>query len=187
MSRSPETSQGFRAAAYNHDIKINERLLTEKVGQPGAKIAIQMLDVLGLPWGQWSSADCVDRTNLPNDRIVAERITNETGVIVENGGDSLIFRDPRYFLNLDQELLDSMDRRTALILENEYAHYEAKKGNTDEYKALMSFAYLRLPGGVDYVSKGDRHYADWRKEHGKYLIETEVVGLECIREILTME
>jgi hypothetical protein len=166
MLTTPEISKSLRVAPVDTDERVINKILTKEVlDQPGAKIAVNFLDILGIPHGQWSSYDLKNSTN---EKALAVNITNKAGSIYEVGNESFLSRDPRHFLeNLDPKLKAAMDQKLANIFQNEYEHYKTKKD-----KGVMPFAYIRLPEGIDCVLKGYLHDPYWQREHGEYLVET---------------
>jgi len=188
MESSAEISHEpkLKPVPFDRDEKVVEKILTpEYLNQPGAKIAMKFLDILGLPYGQCSSFDPENpstKEKSSNEQILAEELTNKSGTaydtVYEENNISFISRDPRHFLeNLDPKLKASMPPKLANIFQNEFAHHKAKKDDG----GVMPFAYLRLPGGIDVILKGYTHTASWQKEHGEYLANTaKEAGIVCI-------
>jgi hypothetical protein len=170
------------------DMRVMDKILTkEYLEQPGVKIAGKFLDILGIPYSQWSS---YDSKNPRNEQTLAKGLTNKSGVMYEVGNNSFLSKDPRHFLekNLAPKLLSAMDPKLAKIFQNEIAHHKAKKdrGGIEE---IMPFAYLRLPGGIDCVLKGYLHDPGglWQAKHGEYLVQTaknaQVLCIEGISDV----
>ncbi len=181
MLRSPEISDRMRTvgsdligADADRDFKRIEKILTsEYLKQPGAKIADKMLDILGIPTGQWSGYDTqnfASREGRLREEALAKSLTNKAGIIYR---EDFLSRDPRHFLEnqLDRSLLKAMNPKLAEIFQNEFEHRNAKI-NEGQNESVMPFVYLRMPGGVDLILKGYQHVDYWQKEHGKYLKQT---------------
>lgn len=174
MLRTPEFLLRENIADPALDMKKAEILYSEPVlRQPGAKIADRLIEILGLPTSQWSSADFSNRDNFAQERIIADSLTNQLGTDVRSFRSHFISRDPRHFLNpgLNSELLEAMNPNTAAIFENEVKHRDKYKNQWLVQKPI-SFGYVRMPGGMDCVLKGYNHHIFYQTEHKDYLSET---------------
>lgn len=170
------------------DKKVADSISTLEAGnKTGAKIAERFLRVLDLPAGPWSGFDPLnvgDPHGREKERTIAAALTNNEGVIFRDGDqlESFISRDPRHILrnSLSTNFMSSLDPDLAEIFENELEHSRVKQ-HTGE---VLSFAYVRFPGGIDCVLKGYLHHGPWQEEHGGYLSKTarkaKVICLEGV-------
>jgi hypothetical protein len=179
---SPKTS-----FLEGHWFKVAERLYEES-GQIPDPLQIKagvIIRALGLPSGEVSALEINKegkRINPEKDRIIAEYLTNKSGVVVEGEGEflkkssilSADFRDI-YPAGLPEKLEHALDPDTRAIMEIEYEHarYANKKTEnimTRRFTDLdYSVNYFRLPGGVDLFIRGYEHHKNWQEKHKDFL------------------
>jgi hypothetical protein len=107
--------------------EIGNKLYQErgKIPDPLEIRAAALIKALDLPSGPYSAIEIdpqtKQRVNPERDRIIAEDLTNKSGVEIEEGVVSLDFRDI-YPNGLPQELKEVLDPDTRAIMEIEYDH-----------------------------------------------------------------
>jgi len=184
--------QNKKELSEDHWFQVAEGL-REKTGRIPDPIQIRadaIRDALRIPAGEYSALETdkkSERQDSKKDRIIAEYLTNKSGVIVSEDPE-VISRDFRdmYPGGLPENVIEAFGENAFAIVKKEYEHrrwvQEQFPDTQHQMEADYPNYYFRLPGGVDLFMRGYGHQKVWQDVHGDFLKDinkhAEVITVE---------